>query len=195
MMRPLAQEEETSNFLLPNLTIVVEILAFLLILYILRRYAWPPLSKAMADRQAMIAQQSEDARDAAERLKQAEEKYNSALAEARNEGAGIRDQARADAQTIRTELKEQANAEVERIRTRGEEQLASQREQVVRQLRGEIGGLSFQLAERIVGTSLADDEAMRETVDRFLDELDDIPANESERKADERVSSPAAADS
>ncbi|MBA3339180.1 MAG: F0F1 ATP synthase subunit B [Geodermatophilaceae bacterium] len=181
MRNVLAASDSGNNFLLPNLTIVVEILAFLLILYILRRYVWPPLSKAMNDRQAMISQQAQDSAETIARLKQAEERYNSALAQARAEAATIRDQARADAQTIREELKTKAEAEVERIRARGEEQLASQREQIVRQLRGEIGGLSFQLAERIVGASLADDARMSQTVDSFLEELDDLPAKKERR--------------
>ena len=44
----------------------------------------------------------------------------------------------------------------------------------MRQLRGEIGGLSVQLAERIIGTSLADDGRRRDTVDAFLAELDGL---------------------
>jgi len=174
----LAQEESGNNFLVPDLTIVVEILAFLLILYILRRYVWPPLSTAMNDRQAMIRQSAQDAAAAATKLKEAEERYNAALAEARTEAAIIRDQARADAQAIREELKAKAEAEAERIRARAEEQIASQRDQVVRQLRSEIGGLAFQLSERIVGEALADDERLRQTVDSFLDDIDDLPTKE-----------------
>jgi F-type H+-transporting ATPase subunit b len=168
---------ETKNFLIPDFTLVIEILAFLLILFILRRYVWPPLSKAMNDRQAMIHKQVEDSENAANRLRQAEERYGSALAEARAEAARIRDDARADATRIREELKEQADVEVARIRQRGEEQLASQREQTVRELRAEIGGLSMQLAERIVGNSLGDEASRRATVDRFLTELDGLPAH------------------
>jgi F-type H+-transporting ATPase subunit b len=178
MISVLAQEQEggNNNFLLPNLTIVVEVLAFLLILYILKRYVWPPLSKAMTDRQEMIRQQVVDSDEASRRLREAEERYESALAEARNEAARIRDDARADAQAIREEMREQATAEVERIRVRGAEQLASQREQAVRQLRAEIGGLSMQLAERLIGQSLAGDTNRTATVDRFLAELDRMPA-------------------
>lgn len=180
MRHLLAEEGGSSNFLLPDLTIVVEVLAFLLILYLLRRFVWPPLSKAMSDRQEMIGQQAKDSQETIARLKQAEERYNSALAEARTEAAIIRDQARADAQAIREEMKDKADAEVERIRARGEEQLASQRDQVVRQLRAEIGGLSFQLAERIIGESLSDDARMRQTVDSFLGELEELPVKEKQ---------------
>ena len=165
-----------NNFLIPDFTLVIEVLAFFLILFILYRYVWPPLSKAMNDRQAMIHKQVEDSQEAAGKLKQAQERYDSALAEARTEAARIRDDARADATRIREELKEQAEAEVARIRQRGEEQLASQREQTVRDLRSEIGGLSMQLAERIVGSSLADEGNRQATVDTFLSELEGLPA-------------------
>src|SRR6478735_8035280 len=98
MYSVLAQSEDGSgnNFLLPNMTLVVEVLCFLLILYLLKRYVWPPLSKAMNDRQAMIRQQVADSEEATRRLREAQERFDSALAEARNEAARIRDDARAD---------------------------------------------------------------------------------------------------
>ena len=66
----------------------------------------------------------------------------------------------------------QAEEEAARITQRGEEQIAAAREQAVRQLRGEIGGLSVQLAGRLIGRELSDTEARRGTVDSFLAELD-----------------------
>lgn len=171
------------NFLVPNFTLVIEVLAFLLILFILYRYVWPPLSKAMNDRQAMISKGVEDSNEAARKLQQAEERYDAAIADVRSEAARIRDDARADATRIREELKAQADAEVERIRQRGEEQLASQRDQAVRQLKTEIGGLSMQLAQRIVGDSLIDEDRKRATVDTFLSELDGLAPKDDRREA------------
>lgn len=178
-----AESEGGNNFLVPNFTLVIEVLAFLLILFILYRYVWPPLSKAMNDRQAMISKGVEDSNEAARKLKQAEERYDAAIAEVRSEAARIRDDARADATRIREELKAQADAEVERIRQRGEEQLASQRDQAVRQLKTEIGGLSMQLAQRIVGDSLIDEDRRRATVDTFLAELDGLAPKDDRREA------------
>ncbi|MGQ0572951.1 MAG: F0F1 ATP synthase subunit B [Pseudonocardia sp.] len=140
-----------SNFLLPNGTIFVELLIFLVVFLVFKRYIVPPLAKAMQERQDMVRKQVEDREESARRLRQAEERYQEALAEARGEAGRIRDEARADAQLIRDEMREQADQEVARIRTEGEEQLAAQREQAVEQLRGEIGGLSDDLARRIVG--------------------------------------------
>jgi len=178
-----AESEGGNNFLVPNFTLVIEVLAFLLILFILYRYVWPPLSKAMNDRQVMISKQVEDSNEAARKLKQAQERYDAAIAEVRSEAARIRDDARANATRIREELREQADAEVERIRLRGEEQLASQRDQAVRQLKTEIGGLSMQLAQRIVGEALIDENSRRATVDTFLDELDGLEPTDDRREA------------
>ena len=76
------------------------------------------------------------------------------------------------AQRIKEEMREQADQEVARIRQRGEEQLGTQREQVVRELRSEIGQLAVTLAGRLVGESMTDDARRSGTVDRFLDELE-----------------------
>jgi F-type H+-transporting ATPase subunit b len=104
--------------------------------------------------------------------KEALDKYRAQLAEARSEAAQIRDQARAEGQAIIEELRAQAQAESARIVARGEEQLATARQQVVTELRAQVGTLAVELAGRVVGESLADDARRRGTVDRFLEELD-----------------------
>jgi F-type H+-transporting ATPase subunit b len=180
-----------NNFLLPNGTFIAELVAFLIILYVLWKYVVPPLSKSLQDRQDMIIKQVQDAEEAQRKLKAAEERYEQALAEARTEAAKIRDGARADGERIREELREQANSEVERIRQRGEEQLGAQRDQVVRQLRGELGGLATQLAERLVGHELSDNAGKQATVDRFLQGLDDMPSKDSAAPAHTGAAAPA----
>jgi F-type H+-transporting ATPase subunit b len=146
-----ASEGGPTNFLLPNGTIIVETLLFLIVFFVFYRLIVPPLTNAMRERDEMVRKQVEDREEAARRLKQAEERYGKALAEARGEAAKIRDEARADAQKIRDEMRGQADREVARIRQQGEAQLAAQREQAVEQLRGELDGLSTDLASRIVG--------------------------------------------
>lgn len=154
--------------------LIAETVAFLLVAFLLYRFAWPTVRKMMEQRQDAVQQQVEESEEAARRLAHAERRLDETLAEARTEAARIRDDARADAARIREELREQAEREVERIRQRGEEQLAAQRDQVVRELRAEIGALSFETAERMVLDSLSDDSRRGATVDRFLGELDEM---------------------
>jgi F-type H+-transporting ATPase subunit b len=185
--RVLAQEEGGDLFLLPNATILVELVIFLLILFVIWRYVVPPIRKATQERQEMIRRQVEESRQAKERLEQADAAYREALSEARTEAAKIRDEARAEAGRIKAELREQAEREVALIRQRGEEQLERQREQVKRELSAEIGQLAVTLAERIVGESMQDEANRRGTVDRFIAELEGMPARESGDSAEPGV--------
>lgn len=177
LAQELAQEEGgNENFLVPNGTFVVELAIFLIILFVIWKYVVPPVKKAMTERQDMVRRQIEESRQTRERLEQADARYRELLAEARTEAAKIRDEARAEAGKIKAELREQAEREVAQIRQRGDEQLATQREQVLRQLRTELGELAVALAGRIVGESMADDARRRGTVDRFIEELEAMPA-------------------
>lgn len=157
--------------------ILSEVFAFLVIVFVLYRYVWPILAGMATKRQDAVQQQVEDSHAAQRDLEQSQLRLESALAEAHGEAARIRDNARADAERLREELREQADHEVERIRQRGEEQLVAQRDQAVRQLRAEIGGQLMALSEQIIVESLSDDERKAATVDRFLDELDEMAAS------------------
>jgi F-type H+-transporting ATPase subunit b len=152
-------------------TILAEVFAFLIVLYVLYRYVLPPL-RSMTDKRAQeIEQQVEDSRKAHERLEQAEAAYREAVENAQNDAARIRDDARADAQRIADEMRQKAEEEVERLRRRGEEQLENARSQVVRELKAELGGHSTELAGRLVRQELESDQAKKASVDSFLDEL------------------------
>lgn len=185
--RVLAQEEGDSNFLVPNGTFIVELIIFLLILFVIWRYVVPPIKKVTQERQEMVRRQIEEARLAKERLEQADAAYREAMSEARTEAAKIRDEARAEAGRIKAELREQAEHEVALIRQRGEEQLERQREQVKRELSAEIGQLAVTLAERIVGESMQDEANRRGTVDRFIAELEGMPAGQGGAEPGESV--------
>lgn len=154
------------------------LVSFALIIGLLWWKGVPPMRKLMKDKQDSIRHQLEESKRAEERLAEAEKKYADAVMEARTEAALIRDAARADAQRIVEEMKERATQEVERIKQRGEEHLLQQHQQTIRELRTEIGRLSSELAGRIVREHLADDASRTATVDRFLDQLEDVSGRE-----------------
>lgn len=158
----------SDNFLLPNGTFIAEFIAFLLILGIIWKYIVPYIQGPMRERQEMIKQQVEEAEQTKEKLAEAEKAYRNALNEARTEAAQIRENARAEAQATVEELRAQALEEQQRIIARGDELLASQRTAIVRELRGEIGTLAVELAEKIVDQRLADEASVSATVDAFL---------------------------
>jgi len=169
-----AASNDTPNPILPNATLIAELVAFAILLWLFWKFALPPLQRAMTERQEYIDRQIKDSEAARERLEQAEAEYRELLEQTKADASKIREEARTEGRAIIAELREKAQEEADRVRARGEEQLTAEREQVVAQLRGELGRLAAALAERIVGESLDGDEArQRRIVDRFLDELDE----------------------
>lgn len=168
---------ESANPLLPPVgEIIIGLIAFGIVLFVMFKFVAPRFEQVFQARREAIEGGIERAEAMQAEAKAALEQYRSQLAEARNEAAQIRDAARAEGQQILEELRVQAQEESARIVARGEEQLAGQRQQIVRELRGQIGTLAVDLAGRVVGESLADDARRSGTVDRFLDELDGMSA-------------------
>lgn len=161
----------SGNFLIPDATFLAEIVAFILILAVMWKYVVPPLQKNLSARQDVIRQQLEDARLAKERLDAAEADYTAALAEARAEAARSREEGRRIRQEIIDGARDEARAAAEEVTRLAEERLQAQHRQALNELRAEVGKLAGDLASRIVGESLADEELQRRVIDRFLAEL------------------------
>jgi F-type H+-transporting ATPase subunit b len=167
------------NFLIPNGTFFVEVIAFLVIMFVIGKYALPPLNKALGARQGIIDQQMQDADATKEQLAAAQAEYQKTIAEARTQAAAIRDNATREAQRTVDEMHAKATEESARIVARGEELLANQRQATIRELRAEIGTLAVELASKIIGESLEDEVRRKGTVDRFLADLDARSADDA----------------
>jgi F-type H+-transporting ATPase subunit b len=152
---------------------IVGLIAFLVLVFILGKFVWPRMEETFKARVDAIEGGIKHAEEAQREASALLEQYRQQLAEARTEAARIRDEARADAAGIRNDMLEQARQEADRIIAAGRDSLAAERSTIVRELRAEIGDLSVQLAERIVGEALADEARQRGTVERFIADLDE----------------------
>jgi F-type H+-transporting ATPase subunit b len=161
------------NPLLPHTAeLIVGIIAFALLFFFLKKAVYPKFEETFQARQREIEGGIEQARAAQAEAKALLEQYKAQLAEARTEAAKIRDDARAEGARIVEELRAEAQEQANRIIQRGEETLSAERERLVAQLRSEIGDLAVELAERIIGESLADEARRAATIDRFLTEIE-----------------------
>jgi F-type H+-transporting ATPase subunit b len=155
---------------------VVGAIAFAVLCFVLMRYVWPRMEQTFRARVDAIEGGIKRAEIAQAEANELLSQYKKQLAEARTEAAQIRDQARADAAGIRDDVLAKAAEDRDRIIAAGRDQLAAERATIVRELRGQIGTLAVELAGRIVGESMEDEARRRGTVDRFLSELDSMPA-------------------
>jgi len=155
--------------------VIAGIVLFLIIFVVVWKKVVPVFEETYAERTAEIAGGIEKAEAAQAEAAAALAEYKAQLAEARSEAAKIREDAKAQAAATAAEIRELAAADAERLVASARAQIQAERAQVVLQLRAEVGGLATQLAGRIVGESLDDDDRARRTVDRFLAELEAQP--------------------
>lgn len=167
--------EKAPNPLLPaGYDIVWSLVVLVVVALLFTKVVLPKFQEVLAEREDRIKGGIQRAEAAQAEAKAALEKYNAQLAEARAEAAEIREEARAKGKQIEAEMKAKATEESNRIIESGERQLLAQREQVVSELRREMGQNSINLAERLLGDQLSDDIKRSGTIDRFLADLDTV---------------------
>jgi len=169
----LAAETEEINPLVPQTAeIVVALITFGILYWFVWKVVVPRFEKAYAERTAAIEGGLEKAETAQAQAAAALEQYQSQLADARGEASQIREEARAQGAAILAEMREQAQSESDRLVANAHTQIEAERVAALSSLRAEVGSLATELAERIVGESLTDDDRQQRVIDRFLADLE-----------------------
>ncbi|HMI26321.1 MAG TPA: F0F1 ATP synthase subunit B [Streptosporangiaceae bacterium] len=183
-MMHLAQAQQ--NPLVPDITeLIIGAVAFLIVFGLLGRVLLPRMTKVLAERTDAIEGGLHRAEEAQVEAKRTLEQYRAQLAEARHDASRLREEAKEQGAQIKAELRAEGEAERQRIVEAAHAQLDADRQQAITALRAEIGTLAVDLAGRIVGESLEDEARQRRTVDRFLEQLEE----RSGRSAGARASS------
>jgi F-type H+-transporting ATPase subunit b len=158
----------TSNFLVPNGTLIFEWIVFILVVVFLAKKVIPRITTMIDARQETVRRQMEEAEAAKERLEAAEREYSEALAETRREASRLREQAQAERAEIVEEARSEAQTKVEEMLATAADRVATERQQAILSLRNEIGELATTLAERMVHDSLREDTRQRKLVADFI---------------------------
>jgi len=162
-----------SNFLVPNGTFIVELIAFAVIVWILAKWVIPPINRAMTARQDAIRTQFAELEQAETDAREAEAAYKEQLDNAKHEAARIREEAREQGAQIVQDARDKAQGEADRIIEHAHAQIEADRKAAFASLRRDVGSLATTLAGRIVGESMDDDERQGRVVERFLADLED----------------------
>src|ERR1700752_628961 len=84
------------NCLLPNGTFFVVLLIFLIVLGVIGTFVVPPIMRVLNERDQMVAKTVENNRESDKQFAAAKSDYQAAMAGARREASGIRDEERAE---------------------------------------------------------------------------------------------------
>ncbi len=147
----------------PSLGLAIwTILVFLVLLVLLKKYAWGPLLKALEERRALIEKSVEDAKKATAALQQMQEESARQLAQARAEAAAIVTRSRADADRFREEMRLKAQEESTAIVKNAQKEIQLETQRAMAQIRTEAVDLSLAIASKLLrrNVSAADNEAL-----------------------------------
>ena len=143
-----------SNFLVPNGTFFAVLLIFLITLGVIAKWVVPPVSRVLAEREAMLAKTAADNRKSAEQVAAAQADYDDAMAGARTEASSIRDEARMAGRQVIDEQRAAASGEVADTLQLADQKLSEQRSTTESELQSSVDGLAATLASRILGVDV-----------------------------------------
>ncbi len=159
-----------SNFLIPNSTLVVELVAFLIVLGVIGKFVLPFLKEKLDERADLIKGELAAADEAKADATAADEDRKAALEEARHQAREIVAQANRTAEQVRTDAQSNGHSEYERILGNAENEVALARQRAVDEAANRMGEIVMDVAERVIGREV-DAEAHRDLIDEAVEAL------------------------
>jgi len=151
--------------------IVSQALSFLLLLWILRRFAWKPLLTMLDQRRAHIENELRQVAQSKIELARLQEDYGRRIAKIDEEARAKIQQAVIDGKRVAMEVQEQARAQALALMTKSKEAIELELAKAKVTLRDAVAGMTVDAVERIIRQKL-DEPADRRLVDAVLDDLE-----------------------
>ncbi|GAA4787211.1 F0F1 ATP synthase subunit B [Lysobacter hankyongensis] len=154
----------------PNITLLGQMISFAILIWFTVKFIWPPLMKAIEERQQKIAEGLAAADNAQKNLAQAEEKVNEELKLARTKANEIIEQAHQRANQIVDQAKNDAVAEAGRQKALAEAEIAAAANRAKEDLRKQVSALAVSGAEKLLKREI-DANAHKALIDELAAQL------------------------
>src|SRR3954451_11525938 len=147
------------------------IICFLVVLFVLRKYAFGPIQQMIDTRRERIEQAISEADRAREEARHLLEEHRKLIGQAKSEGEEILSEARRVADSQRERVREETEEDRQRRLEETRRQIEQATHQALGQIREEIGRLSLLAAEKVTRKSLTEAD-QRRLIDEALAEID-----------------------
>jgi len=172
-----AEGEGKSNPMEPQPALAIwTVVVFLGLFWVLRRYAWKPLSEALHQREEHLEHtllQTEKVRNESEQLLA---EHRRLMAQADERVKSIFDKAQKEAQASGEEIIKLARAEAEAARDRAQREIATARDQALADIWSQTANIAVSVAGRVLSKQLGEDEHRR-LLDLAINELPAAPVS------------------
>lgn len=156
---------------------LVVLISFLILLLLLKKFAWKPVTEMMERRSEIIASDLDNAKNAKEEASRLAIEQQNKLAGMQKESAIIIEQAQTNAAKIEKDLLEETKLSIAQMKNQAKMDIEFERQRALDDAKNEISLLSLQIAEKLIGKEI-DDQTHAQLVDEFIERLAD--SNETE---------------
>ena len=159
------------GLLSPNIGLAIWLaIAFILVLLLLSKFAWGPITSALAERENTIEESMTRAERALAEAKQLQADNEAARREAERQAQTILRDAKEQADAQRAADVDKTKAEISRMQEAARADIETQKQQALAELRSEVAALAVGAAEKILQQKI-DGAEQSALVDRFISDL------------------------
>jgi len=160
-----------ADLLTPNIGLIFWMsLTFGALLFVLKKYAWGPITSALAEREERITESMEQAERALSEAKQLQADNTKARKEAEAEGQRLIREAREAADSLRSEEIANTKTQILNLQEQAKQEIERERDSALDSLRQEVADLAIKAAEKILTENL-DEPRQKKIVNDFLKTL------------------------
>lgn len=144
------------DLLIPSFGLIFwTLLAFLIVFFILKKFAWKPILKSLKDREESIAGSLATAEKVKAEMAQMKSENEALMAKAREERTAMLKEAKETKDKIISEAKDQAKAEAAKIMADVQSSIQQQKMAALTDVKNQVGNLVIEVAEKVLRRELA----------------------------------------
>lgn len=148
-----------------------QIILFVLLLLLLRKYAWIPILKAVNEREEGIKRALQAAEDAKKEMQNVSADNERLVQEARAEREAMLKEAREIKEKMIAEAKAQAQQEGDKIIKQAQESIEGEKKAAIADIKKQVATLSVEIAEKVLQDQLKDKQKQLKLVDQLVDDI------------------------
>ncbi len=146
-------------------------ITFILLVFILGKFAWKPILNAIKTREKSIETALKSAESALNDMRELKSANEIILTQARTERDNMLKEARETKDSIIAEAKQRAQTEYNRILASAREQISNEKNAAVAELKNQVAVLSIEIAEKILKSELSNDEKQKALVTNLMKDV------------------------
>jgi len=160
------------ELLQPDLGLMIwNLIGFLIVLFILGKFAWKPILKSLKERETGIADAIATADKVRAEMAQLKSENEALMAKAREERAIMIREAKETGDKMIAEAKDKAKAEYDKIVSEAQQAIWQQKNAALIDVKNQVGNLVIEVTEKVLRRELANKTEQENYIKQLADEV------------------------